>query len=518
MLILPVNFVILTITQDYRKAVKEQTLSSCEVILNLYMGQLDKEMYSIDTYSNRLLYDADFMRMSEQSGNSKYVLARNSLYVKFTENMNFHILPVGIFIYTPVLNNITIAVSNEKKGQRDKLAEYFKNSEFLDGYIRWKFVEIEGSKFLLHAFKLGGIYYGGFIFLDDLVNNILNELDYVYKEIVLDDIYSDSVWNNLQVTVKSQSEELYLHLMINENEIYKKLPFLKKLLYAFSLASFILIPILYYILRRMLLRPLKRIDDALRRLENGEKDYRIGRHKYALEFLHINQSFNDMADQIESLKTENLKQELIKNRMELHNLQLQIRPHFLLNNFNMMYNMAQLKDYTGIQKMLVYLSQYFRYIFRNGKELQKLKNELSVVKAYLDVADLRYNNCFIVNYEIEEEALDIELPPLILYNFVENIIKHAVQVDKVVNITIRSEITPEWIRIIIEDDGQGMDQKILECIRSGEPVEKNDGQHIGIWNSRYRLKTFCSNEADIEVFSEFGKGTKVIIKLPWNGG
>ena len=46
-------------------------------------------------------------------------------------------------------------------------------------------------------------------------------------------------------------------------------------------------------------------------------------------------SFNTMADNIVNLKIENLEKELAKQRIELRNLQLQIRPHFLLNTFNL---------------------------------------------------------------------------------------------------------------------------------------------------------------------------------------
>lgn len=518
LLILPVNLIIIMMTQNYRDAVLEQTLYSCEVILNLYMSQLDKEMYSIDMYSNNLLKDADFILMSEQQGGSRYILAKNSIYTDYTENMLFHYLSVGYFIYAPELEDMTISVSSAKNRKRDKLAACLADTRVLDQYVRWKMIEVDGEKYLLHSFQTGGLYYGGVIFLDDVTNNVLNELDYSFKEVVIDNTVPKAAQNNMIVSVKSQNKGIYLHLTIDKNEIFSKLPLSKRILSVLAYISFILIPALYLILQRTLIRPLRHIDRALRKLENGEKAYRIGKHKYALEFLHINQSFNDMADQIEGLKIENLEQELQQKRMELQNLQLQVRPHFLLNIFNLMFNMAQIKDYLGIQKMAIYLSQYFRYLFRGGKALQKLSSELNVVKAYIEVTEIKNSNCFTVNYDIEEDALDVEIPPLIIHNFIENIMKYALRVDRITHITVRTESTPEWTRIIIEDDGRGIDQKTLECINSGLPVEKDDGEHIGIWNSKYRLKTFCGSEADIEVFSELDRGTKVVIKLPWTGG
>lgn len=56
--------------------------------------------------------------------------------------------------------------------------------------------------------------------------------------------------------------------------------------------------------------------------------------------------------------------------MELKNLQLQIHPHFLLNTFNLVYTLAQRKETGAIQDIVIYLSEYFRYIFRSGKSLE----------------------------------------------------------------------------------------------------------------------------------------------------
>ena len=56
-------------------------------------------------------------------------------------------------------------------------------------------------------------------------------------------------------------------------------------------------------------------------------------------------------DRLKTLKIENYEKELARQRMELRNLQLQIRPHFLMNMFNLLYSFAQIENYQSIQKL-----------------------------------------------------------------------------------------------------------------------------------------------------------------------
>lgn len=96
-----------------------------------------------------------------------------------------------------------------------------------------------------------------------------------------------------------------------------------------------------------------------------------------------------MADRLKTLKIENYEKELARQRMELRNLQLQIRPHFLMNMFNLLYSFAQIENYQSIQKLALYLSDYFRHIFQNGKDLQPFEREFMLIQKYLEISELR---------------------------------------------------------------------------------------------------------------------------------
>ena len=197
----------------------------------------------------------------------------------------------------------------------------------------------------------------------------------------------------------------------------------------------------------------------------------------------------------------------------MQNLLLQIRPHFMLNIIIQIFSMAQLRDYEGIQKMSVYLSRFFRHLF-HGEKLVTLYWELELVHNYLEMMELRFAGCFEVEEEIDENLLQYEVPPLMIHNFVENIFKYAVREGNIITIRLSLQQRKDEIEIMIADDGPGMDAQTLEKIQAMQPIKRDDGTHIGIYNSAYRLKTLCGENSRLQVDSVLTEGTTVRIYLP----
>lgn len=128
---------------------------------------------------------------------------------------------------------------------------------------------------------------------------------------------------------------------------------------------------------------------------------------------------------------------------------------------------------------------------------------------------MRYPEWYEVIYEVDPEALDVEVPPLLIHNFIENVFKHVIDYDEKVQIRLEAYIQGEEAIFIIADDGPGMLPQMAENINNGIFPNENDGRvHVGIANSYRRIKYFYGDRGSLTVTSEPGMGTCFTIIVP----
>ena len=106
------------------------------------------------------------------------------------------------------------------------------------------------------------------------------------------------------------------------------------------LGSFLLIPLMYILFRRMVIKPMGVLNLGMQEIEQENLAYRITDDAPSAEFEHMNMVFNEMVEQISTLKIEGYEKDIEKLKMETQNLRLQINPHLLLNSLNMIYSLA----------------------------------------------------------------------------------------------------------------------------------------------------------------------------------
>ncbi len=96
------------------------------------------------------------------------------------------------------------------------------------------------------------------------------------------------------------------------------------------------IPIMLLMLRRLLFVPVSKINLGMRRIENGEIDYRLDEKMGSAELSGISHSFNEMMDELENLKIDVYEKELERKDITTRYLAKQIQPHFILNALNIL--------------------------------------------------------------------------------------------------------------------------------------------------------------------------------------
>lgn len=199
-----------------------------------------------------------------------------------------------------------------------------------------------------------------------------------------------------------------------------------------------------------------------------------------------------------------VEQEREINDMKIQIVLSQIQPHFLYNTLN---TIAYLCD-TDAQTAKKALGDFSRFLRGNldsltERSLIPLDTELKHVEHYLSLEKLRMGDELNVIYDISDNGF--MLPPLTLQPIVENAVQHGLAKSDVGGtVVIRTRRTQTAHEIMISDDGVGFD------VRSY--MEANSKKSVGIENVRKRLWGQCS--ATLEISSESGKGTKVLIRLP----
>jgi two-component system LytT family sensor kinase len=194
-------------------------------------------------------------------------------------------------------------------------------------------------------------------------------------------------------------------------------------------------------------------------------------------------------------------------RAQLDALRMQLNPHFLFNTLNTI-SVLMREDVTVANRMLLRLSDLLRLALKEGSASEvSLRQELEFLRSYLEIEQTRFQDRLKVRLEIKADALDAQVPNLILQPLVENAIRHSVAPrDKESRIEIRAARSNGHVRLEVIDDGPGLDN-----------VSKESASHgIGLSNTRARLEKLYGASHSFQLSSGVGGGLHVTIMIPFH--
>ncbi|QTH40697.1 response regulator [Cohnella sp. LGH] len=191
---------------------------------------------------------------------------------------------------------------------------------------------------------------------------------------------------------------------------------------------------------------------------------------------------------------------------ELSYFYAQITPHFLYNTLNSIIALSW-SDQEKTQTALEHLSTYFRgkLDYQKQRSLVPLEEEIQLVKAYLAIEQMRFEERLRIEYNIDE-TIHTFIPALTLQPLVENAVRHGITKRNdggTLRLTIERE--QQQIRITIEDDGIGIPpEKQQELLRGRN-------ERLGFTNPFRKLALVKGTRFQLN--SEMGKGTTIIIHM-----
>lgn len=284
-----------------------------------------------------------------------------------------------------------------------------------------------------------------------------------------------------------------------------------------SVLGFALIAAVLLGIRRMVLSPVRYMEQNLKKIGEGELKLRLSNSRHPSEYQMLYESFNQMLDQVEQLKIRVYEEQMEKQRTQMAYLTMQMNPHFYVNTLNVIHSLAQMKNYALIEQMAQCLSGYFNYIFRTDMESAVLADELSNLMNYLKIQKIRYAEKLSVETEIDGECLDARIPVLLIHTFAENSVKYCgISIGSLqMTLRIKREADGEHIEIIWTDNGEGFPEEILKKLNAGEKIVKPDGEHIGISNLAKRAAFFYDGDFMIRFRNVSAGGAEIRIRIPY---
>jgi LytS/YehU family sensor histidine kinase len=200
--------------------------------------------------------------------------------------------------------------------------------------------------------------------------------------------------------------------------------------------------------------------------------------------------------QVDKLKLESTVKEL-----ELKTIKAQLNPHFIFNALNSIRALVD-ENPKRARTAITELSNILRSSMQVDKaETVSLENELNIVKDYLALETIRFEERLRVRYDIDYETLVLPIPPMMLQTLVENAIKHGI--SRIITggtVVISSHVRNMQHEITVENTGQ---------IRESET-----GHGFGLQSTRQRLSLLYGNKASFDIYNKNDETVEAKVIMP----
>mgnify|MGYP004504016007 CR=1 FL=1 len=269
---------------------------------------------------------------------------------------------------------------------------------------------------------------------------------------------------------------------------------------------------------------MNKIITTMDQVKAGNLDVRIDITDDKDELNYIATQFNDMCIDLKNhieisyLAEMNKKEaELSKKKAEMLSLQSKINPHFLYNTLESIRMKAIANGNRDVGRMLFLLGNLFRNQLKED-DVITIEKEINYCKEYLELFKFRYDDKFNYYINCEQELLNKEIIKFVLQPLAENYTVHGIRREDYDNeLHIDISKNNDNIKIVIEDNGIGIDKNKINEINQKIKEKYFSGKSIGIANAHERIMLLYGEEYGVKVDEEFENGTRIILNIPMRG-
>ncbi|OQY32119.1 MAG: hypothetical protein B6241_11835 [Spirochaetaceae bacterium 4572_59] len=191
---------------------------------------------------------------------------------------------------------------------------------------------------------------------------------------------------------------------------------------------------------------------------------------------------------------------------ELRALRAQINPHFLFNTLNTIAHFIETDSSTAVG-VLERLAELFRYsLLSTKRKTVALSEELLHIKGLLEIECIRHGSRLNINYKIDNNTRDVEIPPMLLQPIIENAISYGGDSEGNIAINIVSRLVGDYLLVEISDHG----------VKDIEIEGLLSTSRTGLKNVNQRLLTLYRRSLEFEINNP--RGLVVRVRIPAKEG
>jgi len=262
--------------------------------------------------------------------------------------------------------------------------------------------------------------------------------------------------------------------------------------------------------------PIQKLLKRMKKMKVGAYSVDVKENENLDDVNGLVHSFDNMLNRTEELVKVVIQEQKRENDLRYEALRAQINPHFLFNTLSTIKWSAKMSGANNVSKMISALGRLLEVSISKGEEIIPLREEIELLKNYVYIQNMRYNDKFGLNINVKDERIySYKVLKLILQPIVENSIIHGFcDMDENCLVEINAYTKEDYLIIEIADNGLGMDSDKVEQLLQIEKNERQKFSGIGLKNVHERIKLKYGGDYGLSISSETGKGTTVSIAIP----
>jgi two-component system sensor histidine kinase YesM len=244
-----------------------------------------------------------------------------------------------------------------------------------------------------------------------------------------------------------------------------------------------------------LTRPITDLAAWMKQVDTGNLEVRSIPYNGQGEIPFLFRSFQMMVVRLKEQIEQIYASEREKKELEFEALNFQIRPHFLYNTLDAIKWKAKRGQEDEVVQMIESLSVVLRRTLTD-MSFVTLRQEVDLVKHYVELEQHRHKNAFSILYDIDEQLLDQEVPRLLIQPLVENAIRHGALKSDEHGLILMRIYRRRSVVVEVQDNGPGFPEQFRP--QRELPREHNELGGIGLANVHKRLELYYGTDSHME--------------------